>query len=94
MMRGVERFEAFARDVGVDLRRRDVGMAEQQLDDAEVGAVVEQVGGEGVAQDVRRQLVGGDGGLQRVALDQLPEGLAGHRGTAAGDEQGRRSGGL
>jgi hypothetical protein len=34
-------------DVGVDLRRADVGMAEHGLDSAEVGTMVQQVGGNG-----------------------------------------------
>ena len=50
---GVQLLEPLARHVGVDLRGRDVGVAEQQLHGAQVGAVVEQVGGEGVAQRVR-----------------------------------------
>ena len=40
-------------DVGVDLGGDEVGVAEEFLDGAEVGAVVEEVGGEGVAQGVR-----------------------------------------
>ena len=44
--------------VGVDLRRRDVGMAEQLLHDAQVGAVLQEVAGEGVAQHVRADAVG------------------------------------
>jgi hypothetical protein len=32
--------EAFARDMGVHLRGRDVGMAQQQLHHTQVGAVV------------------------------------------------------
>ena len=43
-------------DQRVDLRRRHRGVAEQFLDDADVGAAVEQVGGEGVPQRVRRDL--------------------------------------
>src|SRR5258706_11462263 len=42
------------RDVGVDLRRRQALMAEQLLDDAEVRAALEQVGGERVPEGVRR----------------------------------------
>ena len=40
-------------DVAVDLRRRERAVAEQLLDHAQVGAALEQVGGEGVAQAVR-----------------------------------------
>jgi hypothetical protein len=41
----VQRFQAFAGNVGVDLRRRDVGVAEQELDDAQIGAVVQEAAG-------------------------------------------------
>ncbi len=39
--------------VGVELRRRKVGVAQHLLDRAEVGAALEQVRGEGVSQEVR-----------------------------------------
>ena len=39
-------------DVGVELGRRQIGVAEHLLDAAEVGAALEQVGGERVAQQV------------------------------------------
>ena len=58
MARIDQRDQARAVDVGVDLRRRDVGMAEQRLQDAQVGAPFEQVRREGVAQDVRRYRFG------------------------------------
>jgi hypothetical protein len=38
--------------VGVDLGRADAGVAEEFLDDAEVGAAGEQMGGEGVAEEM------------------------------------------
>jgi hypothetical protein len=50
----VQRLQALARDVRVDLRGGDVGVAEQQLHHAQVGAVVDEVRGERVAQRVRR----------------------------------------
>ena len=43
-------------DVGVDLGRADVRMAEEFLDRAEVRAVIEEVGGETVAQHVGRHV--------------------------------------
>ena len=45
--------QTFAADMGVTLRGGDVGMTEQLLHGAEVGAVVEQVRGEAVAERVR-----------------------------------------
>jgi hypothetical protein len=43
MVPAVELFHALASDVRVDLRRRYVAVAKQQLHDAQVRAVVEQV---------------------------------------------------
>ena len=37
------------RNAGIDRRRRQPAMAEQHLDDADIGAGFEQVGGEAVA---------------------------------------------
>jgi len=45
--------EPFLDHMGVDLRGRDVGMAEQRLNDAQIGAVVQKMAGEGVAQHMR-----------------------------------------
>ena len=48
--------------MGVDLGGREVSVPEQFLNDAQVGAVIEQVGGEGVAEGVGGDLMrGGDG---------------------------------
>ena len=40
------------RDMGVDLRGGNIGVTEERLDGTEVGAVHEEVGGEGMAQGV------------------------------------------
>lgn len=53
MMHGVQRLQTFARDVCVDGGGRNVGMAEQHLHGAQVGAVIEQVRRERVPQGVR-----------------------------------------
>ena len=45
--------QLLAVDLGVNLRGRERSVAELFLDDAQVGAVVEQVRGAGVAQFVR-----------------------------------------
>ena len=50
--------EAVLVDVGVDLGGGDVGVAEHFLDDPEVGAVVEEVGGEAVAELVGMNFLG------------------------------------
>ncbi len=60
--------------MGVDHGRADVGVAEQLLHGADVGAGLEQVGGERMAQGVDGRRLGdagsGDGGLQ-IALQAL-----------------------
>ncbi len=68
-------------------------MAEQQLHHTQVSAVVEQMGGESVAQGVGRQRYV-DTGLARIGLDAHPEHLPRHAGgfagalpAARGDEQ-------
>ena len=48
--------EAIDGDGSVNLRGGELAVAEQFLHAAQVGAVIEQVRGEGVAQLVRRQL--------------------------------------
>lgn len=59
---GVEFFvdgaEAVLVDVGVDLGGGDVGVAEHFLDNAEVGAVIEEVGGKAVAELVGMDFLG------------------------------------
>ena len=54
MRRGVHLAQLVGGDQRVDLRGGHRGVAEQLLDDAHVGAAVEQVGGERVPQRVRR----------------------------------------
>ncbi len=68
----VDRHHLIDADLGVLLRGREGGVAEEFLDGAQVGAAIEQVGGEGVAQGVRGDVLE-DAGLQQprfeVALD-------------------------
>ena len=53
-MRGFDHLmQPFARNMGVDLRRCDIGMAEQRLHGPEVGAAFHEMGCEGVPHDVR-----------------------------------------
>ena len=46
-------FQALFQHMGIDLGRRNVGVAEQGLHDTQIGAIVQKVAGEGVAQHVR-----------------------------------------
>ena len=57
MRRQVRPAEVFLGNLRVDLGRRDRGVAEQLLDDPDVGAVVEKMRGERMAQHVRRDPV-------------------------------------
>jgi hypothetical protein len=57
----MQRLQPLARHVGVDRGGGDVGVAQQHLHRAQVGAVVQQVRGEGMAQGVRRQRRGDAG---------------------------------
>src|SRR5437016_5037931 len=58
--------------VCVYLRRRQIGVAEHQLNRPQIGAPLEQVRRERVPQDVRAQRPR-QAGLDRVLLEDLPE---------------------
>ena len=77
MMHGVQLLQAFARNVGIYLSGRDIGMPEQHLHHAQIGAMIEQVCRKGVAQDMGRQRCAYVG-LERVLFNNEPEGLASH----------------
>lgn len=55
--------------VGIDLGRRDRGVAEHGLDAPDVGAIDEEVGGEAVAERVRMDIFD-DAGFGGVVLDE------------------------
>src|SRR5258706_5595908 len=74
--------QALVQDMSVYLRGGDVGMTEQRLHDAEVGAAGEKVCSEGVAQHMRRQLFGIEAGARGDDLEIAGESLA--REMAAG----------
>jgi len=67
----VDLAEAVAVDVGVDLCGGDVCVSQEVLDDAEVGAAGEQVGGECVAQEVGVDVLEPRG--VGVLADDLPD---------------------
>src|SRR6478609_3284833 len=69
------------REVRVELRGGDVGVAEHLLQRAQVAAAREQVRGEGVAERVRAHPLGQARG-GGVALNDLVEALAGVARTA------------
>src|SRR5258705_9938681 len=68
----VHRPHPLLQHVGVNLRRREIGVAEHHLDGAEVGAALEQVRRERMPQHVRAERRG-DAGAAPVRLQDLPE---------------------
>jgi len=75
-------------DMGIDLRGRDVRVAQHGLYRPQISPVVQKVGGEGVAQHVGTHGAGADPGLDGVRLQQPPEVLPGDGFTEPAHEQG------
>src|SRR5215468_10346232 len=74
-------------DAGIDLRRRERGMAEQFLDRAQIAATGQKVGGKGMPERVRRGAVGQ---AERAAQPRHCElNDAGAQGSAAGADKDR-----
>src|SRR3954449_5463485 len=82
----VGRLELLPREVRVELRGREVGMAEHLLDRAQVTAAREQVRRKAVPESVRAHPIGEPGRL-RMLQDDLVQPLASQRPTAEVDEQ-------
>ena len=69
---GVDQLQLLDGDLGVDLGRREFGMAEQLLDKADVGATFQHEGGAGVAEQVAGAAFADLGGVDVIA-DELSE---------------------
>ena len=85
MMLRMNLFQPLSRYVRVNLRRRNIGVPEQQLHNAQIRAVIDQVRGECVSQRVWRDRFV-HARLDRVALDHVPEHLARHSAAALRDK--------
>src|SRR5258708_1931853 len=70
-----QRTQLFRNDMRVDLGGCYVGMAQHELHTAQIGAGFEQMAGEGMAQDVRRDAYRVDAGGKRRLLQELGETL-------------------
>jgi hypothetical protein len=68
--------EALLIDVGVDLGGGNISVTQEFLDDTQIGAVFEQMGGETVAEQVRVDAPVQSGGAG-AGLDDLPRPLRG-----------------
>ncbi len=90
-MRLDQALQTLGQHVGVDLRRCDIGMAEQRLQGAQIGAARQHVAGEGMPQHVRRDPVHGNPGTARDLVQDQVEALAGERPCriAAREQPGR-----
>ena len=86
MVMGVQLLKAGARDLCVNLRRGQIGVTEQHLHDAYIGAVVQQVRRKGVPQAVRREGVLNPSD-ERITLNIVPKRLARERSRAGRNEQ-------
>ena len=89
----VDFFEMRVGDVGVDLGRADIVVAEEGLDGAEVGAVHEEVGGKGVAEGVGGDVLC-DAGEAGVFFDNALDGAGGETAVVAGIVNGLEIAGI
>src|SRR5215468_7381809 len=84
--------EVLGAHVGVTLGGREPAVPEQLLDEPEVGALAEHVGGEGVAKGVGRDPPAG-ARLARLLADDAPDAPRGQAAsTAVGEERSLRPG--
>lgn len=65
-------FQSLLIDMRIDLRRRNVGVTEHFLDDAQIGAVPQQMRREAVPQKVRVNVLF-QSGASRMGLYDLPD---------------------
>jgi len=89
MMRPVDLLQPTLHDMGVDLRCRNVGVAEHQLNRAQVGAALEQMGGETVPELVRGQPAT-QSGPAAVRLKDSPEANAADTSAVAIEKKSGR----
>ncbi len=76
-------------DVRVDLRRREIRVAQHHLDGSQVGTAVEQMSGERVTDDMRAERFR-EPGLTAVPFQNFPEPDAAERAAPHVHEQSRR----
>ena len=65
-------FQSLLIDMGVNLRRRNVGMPEHFLNNAQIGAVAQQMSGETVPEQMRINVLF-QAGVPRFFFHDLPD---------------------
>ena len=87
----VQAFQALARHVRINLRSRDIRMPQEHLHHSQICPMIEQMCGERMPQDVRREWRI-DPRQDCVFLDEQPKGLPRHgRGTRGHKQRGAGS---
>lgn len=79
-------FKTVGVDMGIDLGRGYIGMSQHHLDRAQIGATRQEMGGKGMAQDMRADLFVDTSG-QGYFPNNLPETISGHARATIGNEQ-------
>lgn len=74
-------FESVLIDMGVDLGRGNIGMAEHFLDDAQIGAIAEEMGSETVSQEMWINIFL-QARMPRMFFHDLPDAGSGQFATA------------
>lgn len=77
MMFRMQRFESLTRNMRVNLRGGNIGVAEQQLQHPQIRAMIEQMRRECMSQCMRRKAPSWYR-RRRMPFQQMPEGLSGH----------------
>lgn len=88
MMFRVYAFEPVERDMGINLRSRNIRVSEDGLNRAKIGTVLDHVRGARVPQHVRAGMASGS---ETRFADELPEALAGQPAApCTHKQQGRK----
>ena len=86
-MPGIDQFDKpCSIDMGIDLRGRDIGMAQQRLEHAQIRATSKQMGREGMAEDVGAHPVRGYPGKGRHSPHKLEKANPAQMRLAAGEQ--------
>ena len=84
----MESFQSLALDMGIDLRRRKLGMPQHRLDGTKVGAMLQQMRGKRMSEHVGGNWLGNPG-LPRADAKQFPKALPTQLFAAPCDEKMR-----